>query len=271
MRHALPAALLAILALQAARGLAAPELQPGAMARRTPPPGAWRSVDLSPTDHFAVEEVRRWKEHRSRHRQVRLLAAGLDLVLYLLLLGALGRWLKRAADRLADRLAAPLGFLAPAGRMLRRAWQGPDWAGALLFAYLYFALGVAMDLPLSLWHEAIERQAGLSTYTAAGWAADFLKSLLVGCLLFSLLVLGLYGLIRRFPRRFWLILALPVALAMVGYGLLAPAEGDFRVVRGGSWSQTSQDLRASARGYHNADKGAGHVGFRCVRSGPAQP
>ena len=50
-----------------------------------------------------------------------------------------------------------------------------------------------------------------------------------------------------------------------------PADGDFRVVRGGSWSQPADELRASARAYFNPDKGASHIGFRCARSLPATP
>jgi formylglycine-generating enzyme required for sulfatase activity len=44
-----------------------------------------------------------------------------------------------------------------------------------------------------------------------------------------------------------------------------PAEGDFRAVRGGSWNQPADELRASARAYHNPDRGDGHLGFRCAR------
>jgi len=44
-----------------------------------------------------------------------------------------------------------------------------------------------------------------------------------------------------------------------------PPEGDFRAVRGGSWNQPADELRASSRTYHNPDRGAGHIGFRCAR------
>ena len=47
---------------------------------------------------------------------------------------------------------------------------------------------------------------------------------------------------------------------------LGPADGDYRVARGGSWNQPPDELRASARLYHNPDKGAGHIGFRCAKS-----
>jgi formylglycine-generating enzyme required for sulfatase activity len=45
-----------------------------------------------------------------------------------------------------------------------------------------------------------------------------------------------------------------------------PPEGDYRVVRGGSWSSPAGELRAGARSYSNPDKGTGYIGFRCARS-----
>ena len=48
-----------------------------------------------------------------------------------------------------------------------------------------------------------------------------------------------------------------------------PAVGDYRAVRGGGWSEPADALRSTARAYHNHLKGAGHIGFRCARSGPA--
>ena len=45
-----------------------------------------------------------------------------------------------------------------------------------------------------------------------------------------------------------------------------PTEGDFKVVRGGSWTQPPEELSASARAYYNMNRGAGYIGFRCARS-----
>jgi formylglycine-generating enzyme len=45
-----------------------------------------------------------------------------------------------------------------------------------------------------------------------------------------------------------------------------PSAGDFRAVRGGSWNQPADELRATSRTYHNPDRGAGHIGFRCARN-----
>ena len=46
----------------------------------------------------------------------------------------------------------------------------------------------------------------------------------------------------------------------------APAIGDYRVVRGGSFASDGNQLRASARGYHTPVRGAARIGFRCARS-----
>ena len=43
-----------------------------------------------------------------------------------------------------------------------------------------------------------------------------------------------------------------------------PATGSYRVVRGGSWNHSADELRASARAYHNPLRGAGFIGFRCA-------
>ena len=58
-----------------------------------------------------------------------------------------------------------------------------------------------------------------------------------------------------------------------GYYALAPSadppgpqEGDFKVVRGGSWSQPVVELKATARVYHNPNRGGSHIGFRCARN-----
>lgn len=50
-----------------------------------------------------------------------------------------------------------------------------------------------------------------------------------------------------------------------------PPQGDYRIVRGGAWTQDSYDARTTSRAYHNPDKGAAHIGFRCTDSEPSRP
>ena len=50
-----------------------------------------------------------------------------------------------------------------------------------------------------------------------------------------------------------------------------PEQGDYKVIRGGSWDQPAAELMTTFRAYHNPDKGAAHIGFRCARSAPPNP
>ena len=45
-----------------------------------------------------------------------------------------------------------------------------------------------------------------------------------------------------------------------------PIDGDYKVVRGGSWADTDFDLRSAARSFHTPNRGAAYIGFRCARS-----
>ena len=45
-----------------------------------------------------------------------------------------------------------------------------------------------------------------------------------------------------------------------------PDWGDYKVIRGGSWSHTAAEIRAAARNYHSPGRGAAYIGFRCARS-----
>ncbi len=45
-----------------------------------------------------------------------------------------------------------------------------------------------------------------------------------------------------------------------------PSVGDYKVVRGGSWSQPAAEIRGAARSFHSPDRGAAYIGFRCART-----
>ena len=45
-----------------------------------------------------------------------------------------------------------------------------------------------------------------------------------------------------------------------------PADGFFRVVRGGSYTSTAAGIRSSERNWYIAEGGAEHIGFRCAQS-----
>jgi serine/threonine-protein kinase len=45
-----------------------------------------------------------------------------------------------------------------------------------------------------------------------------------------------------------------------------PAEGDFRVLRGGSWYSTAAGVRSADRGWYIPEDGTDYTGFRCAQS-----
>ncbi len=45
-----------------------------------------------------------------------------------------------------------------------------------------------------------------------------------------------------------------------------PSVGDYKVVRGGSWSQPAVEIRGAARSFHSPGRGAAYIGFRCART-----
>ncbi len=194
--------------------------------QRTPPAEAWRIQRFEPTEYFTAAELRRWAGYRQSQRRVGLLGFLLELSLYLLLVFT--TLSVRIRDRclrwcggLGRRWPFRSGALGRVGGAFERI-LGPRWHGSLLFAAVVYGLLNLIVLPLSLWQELLAQQAGLSNYSAVAWGLDAVKSLLLGGVLFGCVAVGLYGLMRRFPRRWWLLLAGPAALGLVAYGYIEP-------------------------------------------------
>ncbi|MEO3823446.1 M48 family metallopeptidase [Actinomadura sp. B10D3] len=58
-------------------------------------------------------------------------------------------------------------------------------------------------LPFDVWRESVLRRYGLSTQSWLAWLADQLKSLGLTWIIYTVALLLLYALIRRFPRYWW--------------------------------------------------------------------
>lgn len=118
---------------------------------------------------------------------------------------------------------ALLSFSA-AGDGLHRAVDGlPWWAAAPLLAFLAVGVSAVVRLPVALWRDlAHERRFGFSTQTVAGFAADRLKTLVVGATLAAGAVLGLVAAVHAEPSA-WPALAAPgAALVVVVLSFVAP-------------------------------------------------
>lgn len=97
----------------------------------------------------------------------------------------------------------PLAWLGrrwPAG--WRRSVSGSDLLTVFLFVLVLELALALLYLPFGFYRGFIvAHQFGLSTQTAAGWAADWLKNLVLTLGISGLTWTGFYGLMRLFPRR----------------------------------------------------------------------
>lgn len=79
------------------------------------------------------------------------------------------------------------------------------WLECLVFASLFTLVGEALDLPLELYRQHLRLINGLSIQPWAGWWGDWAKGLALGLLTGVLGYALLMGIIRKFPRRWWLV------------------------------------------------------------------
>jgi STE24 endopeptidase len=93
---------------------------------------------------------------------------------------------------------------------------GITWITALA----YTLAGWLITLPWSIYTDFIrEGQYGLMNQTFAAWFVDTLKSVGIDLIVFPLLAMAVYAVIRRFPRNWWLV-ATGVVAAFLAFGML---------------------------------------------------
>jgi len=77
----------------------------------------------------------------------------------------------------------------------------------LLYFLIFYLILSALLLPLSFYSSYIrEKNYGFATLSLSRWFADYAKSLVIGFILSSILVVGLFSAIKKFPR-IWHIIA----------------------------------------------------------------
>lgn len=102
------------------------------------------------------------------------------------------------------------------GERLFKRPAGVIWITALC----YVLAGWVLTLPWTIYENFVrEGQYGLMNQTLAGWFADNLISLALDLAIVPLLILAVYGVIRRFPKNWWL-LASGVVAAFLAFGML---------------------------------------------------
>ena len=89
-----------------------------------------------------------------------------------------------------------------------------------LYWVQYLLVGTLLSFPLTVYEGYFrEHKYGLATQTFGPWMGDQLKALLLGMVLGGLLVMLLFGVVRRFPRR-WPVLGAAVSVVFLVLMLL---------------------------------------------------
>jgi len=197
---------------------------------------------------FSPEEIAEWKAYQTQRLTFHLIGLGCILVFYLLFFFfGLNQRLKTAAERIADRtyshpVLLRFGRRHPAWtrwvRIPERMYDGRQWLVVLLygigFSFLFRLVFFPYHFYRSYWFEI---HHGLSNYTLGLWLLDYGKGLLLATLVFSCMIFGIYGLMSRIGRRWWLVLWAGVSVALVGWTYLAPYRrmlySDFRPLESG--------------------------------------
>ena len=95
--------------------------------------------------------------------------------------------------------------------------SGNRWAQAVLFLGLMLVLTAALDLPLAIFSQNLQRSYGLSVQSWGSWLVDHGKEFGLALALNVPGVMSLFWLMRKYPRRWWL----PAALGVMAFTVLA--------------------------------------------------
>ncbi len=84
------------------------------------------------------------------------------------------------------------------------------WAQCFIFFFLFLVLSTLLELPLSIFEHHISVAYGLSVQHWGSWLGDQAKAFALSYIFGGLGVMLLFWLIRKFPRRWWVVLWFPV-------------------------------------------------------------
>jgi STE24 endopeptidase len=162
----------------------------GATLLLRPRTGVVTPAPANAGDYFTPQQLDRAHDYRATQRTIFLASLALEGAVLVLLVAR-----------------PPQAF----SRLGRRPLAGAAAAGAAL------SIGfTAVGLPLAAVSEQRSRDAGLSTQNWGSWAGDVGKSTAIGTVMAAGGAVIAIGLIRRFPRQWWI----PGSVAIVGVSAL---------------------------------------------------
>lgn len=124
-------------------------------------------------------------------------------------------------------LAVLFGRLAPRFRDLAERVSPRRFVQALVFAPLFLLTMDVLTLPVAIYSQHLDLTYGLSVQSWGSWAWDWTKGEIIGTVLGTLLVWGLYAVLRRSPQRWWFygwlgLIPITLLLILIGPIYIAP-------------------------------------------------
>ncbi len=89
---------------------------------------------------------------------------------------------------------------------------------AFIYVPLLFVTMAVLSLPIDIYQQHVMRAYGMSVQTWTSWAADWGKAQILTSVIAVPLLLGMYAIIRRNPKRWWFsfwLLTLPVIVFLI--------------------------------------------------------
>jgi STE24 endopeptidase len=96
------------------------------------------------------------------------------------------------------------------------------WAQCFLFVFLFLLATTLLNAPLRLYGHHLGLTYGLSVQGWGSWVLDWGKSFLLTWIVAGLLVMALFGMIRRSPERWWFWFWIPTMAAVLFGVYLSP-------------------------------------------------
>jgi STE24 endopeptidase len=129
------------------------------------------------------------------------------------------------------------------------------WAQGYLFLLLYLIAGFLLSLPFDLYAEHLSRVYGLSVQSWGSWFGDQAKSFALSWIIGGLLLMLLFWVIRKLPRRWWLLFwafTIPIVL----FGIFAapyiePIFNHYEPLQKSNPALVAQLERVVAKGHMN--------------------
>lgn len=187
---------------------------------------------------------KRFPADASRYFSAREIAEAKAYVRPLRIANATNKALSLAAE------VAVIGFhVAP--RLLDR-WNINSWPLAILVVMMLLAVvDNAISVPFQAWRElGYEKRSGMSSQTVAGFIGDLVKGLVLGAVLFSLILIPVWALVRTTPLWWlwgWLVtVAFSVGLLVLYPVVIAPVFNKFKPLADGELKASLLDLARRA-------------------------